>query len=87
MRVARHTNRLAEIVHFYRRRTRSRHRSTAAGIDAASPVSLCTRDQVLQKETMKKLVRHKESRLAAAVAFGARSEVLSPAGKRIESGG
>jgi hypothetical protein len=35
---------------------------------------------------MKKLVRLKESRLAA-VAFGARSEVLSPAGKRIESGG
>jgi hypothetical protein len=36
---------------------------------------------------MKKLVRHKESRLAAAAAFDARSEVLSPAGKRIESGG
>ena len=36
---------------------------------------------------MKKLVRHKESRLADAVAFGARSEVLSLAGKRIESGG
>jgi hypothetical protein len=36
---------------------------------------------------MKKLVRLKESRLAASVAFGARSELLSPAGKRIESGG
>jgi hypothetical protein len=36
---------------------------------------------------MKKLVRHEELRLAAAVTFGARSEVLSPAGKRIESGG
>ena len=36
---------------------------------------------------MKKLVRHKESRLAAAVALGASSEVLSPAGRRIESGG
>ena len=36
---------------------------------------------------MKKLIRHKESRLAAAVAFGARSEILSPTGRRIESGG
>jgi hypothetical protein len=36
---------------------------------------------------MKKLVRHNESRLAASVAFGARPKVLSPAGKRIESGG
>jgi hypothetical protein len=36
---------------------------------------------------MNKLVRLKESRLAAAAAFGARSDVLSPAGKRIESGG
>jgi len=36
---------------------------------------------------MKKLVRHKESRLAAAVAFDARSKVLSPARKMIESGG
>jgi hypothetical protein len=36
---------------------------------------------------MKKLVRLKEWRLAAAVASDARSKVLSPAGKRIESGG
>ena len=36
---------------------------------------------------MKKLARLKAWRLAAAVASGARSEVLSPAGKRIDSGG
>jgi hypothetical protein len=36
---------------------------------------------------MKKLVRDEELPLAAALAFGAGSEVPSPASKRSESGG